>query len=64
MSFRNISKEAMAGTVTLGVVLLVGYFFGKREEAVFYFKAKQCRRRFRPLGGSGEVFNRYLSRVE
>lgn len=31
MSFRNISKEAIAGSITLGFVLVVGYFFGKKK---------------------------------
>ncbi|XP_059180526.1 catechol O-methyltransferase domain-containing protein 1-like isoform X1 [Centropristis striata] len=31
MSFRNISKEALAGSLTLGVVLIAGYFLGKRK---------------------------------
>lgn len=38
MSFRSISKEALAGSVTLGVVFAAGYFFGKRN-AVKDFKA-------------------------
>lgn len=29
MSFRIISKEALAGSITLGVVLVAGYLFGK-----------------------------------
>ncbi|XP_031171106.1 catechol O-methyltransferase domain-containing protein 1 isoform X1 [Sander lucioperca] len=33
MSFRNISKEALAGSITLGVVLVAGYFFGKKKSS-------------------------------
>lgn len=32
MSFRNISKEALVGSITLGVVFVAGYFFGKNED--------------------------------
>lgn len=35
MSLRGVSKEALIGTITLGVVFVAGYFFGKT------FKKKQ-----------------------
>lgn len=31
MSFRDISKETLVGSVTLGVVFVAGYIFGKIE---------------------------------
>ncbi|XP_069547927.1 catechol O-methyltransferase domain-containing protein 1-like isoform X1 [Brachyistius frenatus] len=31
MSFRNVSKEALVGTVALGVVFVTGYFLGKKK---------------------------------
>lgn len=35
MSFRNVSKEALVGSVALGVVFVTGYFFGKRSRLTF-----------------------------
>ncbi|KAM9716716.1 catechol O-methyltransferase domain-containing protein 1-like [Menidia menidia] len=31
MSYRNVSKEALVGSVTLGVVFVAGYFLGKKK---------------------------------
>ncbi|CAN9492844.1 unnamed protein product [Ophioblennius macclurei] len=33
MTFRHVSKELLLGTVTVGVVFVVGYFFGKRKNS-------------------------------
>ncbi|KAL6094922.1 catechol O-methyltransferase domain-containing protein 1-like isoform X1 [Pungitius pungitius] len=49
MSFRNISKEAMAGTVTLGVVLLVGYLFGKKKSSRMSISKSHCGGKDDPL---------------
>lgn len=39
MSFRNISKEALVGSITLGAVFVAGYVFGKNEHLRCDFKA-------------------------
>ncbi|XP_041829240.1 catechol O-methyltransferase domain-containing protein 1-like isoform X1 [Melanotaenia boesemani] len=31
MSYRNVTKEALIGSITLGVIFVAGYFFGKRK---------------------------------
>ncbi|XP_013863128.1 catechol O-methyltransferase domain-containing protein 1 [Austrofundulus limnaeus] len=31
MSYRHVSKEVLVGSITLGVVFVAGYFFGKRK---------------------------------
>ncbi|XP_061666068.1 catechol O-methyltransferase domain-containing protein 1-like [Syngnathoides biaculeatus] len=31
MAFRDVSREALIGTVTLGVIFIAGYLFGKRK---------------------------------
>ncbi|XP_072230163.1 catechol O-methyltransferase domain-containing protein 1-like isoform X1 [Leuresthes tenuis] len=31
MSYRNVSKEALVGSITLGVVFVAGYFLGKKK---------------------------------
>ena len=31
MALRSVSKEALVGSVTLGLVFVVGYFFGKSD---------------------------------
>nr|XP_046232168.1 catechol O-methyltransferase domain-containing protein 1-like isoform X2 [Scatophagus argus] len=42
MSFRNISKEALVGSVALGVVFVTGYFFGKKKSSRMSISKSHC----------------------
>ncbi|XP_041818403.1 catechol O-methyltransferase domain-containing protein 1-like isoform X1 [Chelmon rostratus] len=49
MSVRNISKEALAGSITLGVVFVAGYFFGKKKSSTMSISKSHCGGKDNPL---------------
>ncbi|XP_062298196.1 catechol O-methyltransferase domain-containing protein 1-like isoform X1 [Scomber scombrus] len=42
MTFRNISKEALAGSITLGVIFIAGYVFGKKKSSRMSIIKSHC----------------------
>ncbi|XP_030256110.1 catechol O-methyltransferase domain-containing protein 1-like isoform X1 [Sparus aurata] len=49
MTFRNISREALAGSITLGVVFVAGYFFGKKKSPTMSISKSHCEGKDDPL---------------
>lgn len=49
MSLRSISKEALAGSLTLGVVFVAGYFFGKRKSPIMSISKSHGKGKDNPL---------------
>ncbi|XP_026207298.1 catechol O-methyltransferase domain-containing protein 1 isoform X1 [Anabas testudineus] len=49
MSFRSISKEALVGSVALGVVFVTGYFVGKRKSSRMSISKSHCGGKDNPL---------------
>ncbi|XP_067344540.1 catechol O-methyltransferase domain-containing protein 1-like isoform X1 [Channa argus] len=49
MSLRDISKEALIGTVALGVVFVTGYFFGKKKSFRMSISKSHCGGKDNPL---------------
>ncbi|XP_070782686.1 catechol O-methyltransferase domain-containing protein 1-like isoform X1 [Enoplosus armatus] len=49
MSFRNISKEALVGSITLGLVFVTGYFFGKKKSSTMSISKSHCGGKDNPL---------------
>ncbi|XP_020501429.1 catechol O-methyltransferase domain-containing protein 1 isoform X1 [Labrus bergylta] len=52
MSFRAVSKEALVGSFTLGVVFVAGYFFGKKKSPRMISKSH--------LGGKTDPLMQYV----
>ncbi|XP_044034218.1 catechol O-methyltransferase domain-containing protein 1-like isoform X1 [Siniperca chuatsi] len=49
MSFRNISKEALVGSITLGLVFVVGYLYGKKKSSRMSISKSHCGGKDNPL---------------
>ncbi|KAM9838118.1 catechol O-methyltransferase domain-containing protein 1-like isoform 1-T1 [Aulostomus maculatus] len=49
MTFRNISREALAGSVTLGLIFVAGYFLGKRKSSRMSISKSHCEGKNNPL---------------
>ncbi|KAM8729136.1 catechol O-methyltransferase domain-containing protein 1-like isoform 1-T1 [Acanthopagrus schlegelii] len=49
MTFRNISREALVGSITLGVVFVAGYFFGKKKSPTMSISKSHCEGKDDPL---------------
>ncbi|MEQ2188169.1 hypothetical protein GOODEAATRI_012219 [Goodea atripinnis] len=49
MSYRNVSKEALVGSLTLGVVFVAGYFLGKKKLFRMSISKSHCGGKDNPL---------------
>ncbi|XP_029953714.1 catechol O-methyltransferase domain-containing protein 1 isoform X2 [Salarias fasciatus] len=49
MSYRHVSRELLVGTVTVGVVFVVGYFLGKKKASRMSISKSHCRGKDNPL---------------
>ncbi|XP_036937141.1 catechol O-methyltransferase domain-containing protein 1-like isoform X1 [Acanthopagrus latus] len=49
MTFRNVSREALVGSITLGVVFVAGYFFGKKKSPTMSISKSHCEGKDDPL---------------
>ncbi|XP_004561325.1 catechol O-methyltransferase domain-containing protein 1 isoform X2 [Maylandia zebra] len=49
MSFRIVSKEALVGSVTLGVVFVAGYFIGRKKSSRMSISKSHCGGKENPL---------------
>ncbi|KAG7227981.1 hypothetical protein INR49_005602 [Caranx melampygus] len=49
MAFRNVSKEALVGSITLGAVFVTGYFLGKRKSSTMSISKSHCGGKDNPL---------------
>ncbi|XP_005736456.1 catechol O-methyltransferase domain-containing protein 1-like isoform X2 [Pundamilia nyererei] len=49
MSFRIVSKEALVGSVTLGVVFVAGYFIGRKKSSRMSISKSHCGGKDNPL---------------
>uniref|UniRef100_UPI0037E78C09 catechol O-methyltransferase domain-containing protein 1-like isoform X1 n=2 Tax=Semicossyphus pulcher TaxID=241346 RepID=UPI0037E78C09 len=49
MSFRTMSKEALVGSVTLGVVFVTGYLIGKKKSSRMSISKSHCEGKENPL---------------
>ncbi|XP_005919672.1 catechol O-methyltransferase domain-containing protein 1 isoform X2 [Haplochromis burtoni] len=49
MSFRIVSKEALVGSVTLGIVFVAGYFIGRKKSSRMSISKSHCGGKENPL---------------
>ncbi|XP_023135328.1 catechol O-methyltransferase domain-containing protein 1-like isoform X1 [Amphiprion ocellaris] len=49
MSYRNVSREALVGTITLGAVFVAGYLFGRKKLFRMSISKSHCEAKDNPL---------------